>query len=192
MPVKEMSTFDAAKELNVSVRTVQQWMEKGLLVGRKTPGGHRRISAEEVMALAELRRQGRPAEGLCKILVIEDDPDVCKLYELMSARWNLAVELRFAKDGPCGLIEFGAFAPDFTIVDLNIPLLDGYKLIDAVVSRDPSRLSRMCVVTGADADAISRGGSLPAQVPVIGKPIDFAKLEVLISNACKEQAPYQN
>jgi excisionase family DNA binding protein len=39
-----MTTQDVAKNLGCSIRSVQLWMEQGLLEGFKTPGGHRRIS----------------------------------------------------------------------------------------------------------------------------------------------------
>ena len=39
-----MTTQDVAKKLGCSIRSVQLWMEQGLLEGFKTPGGHRRIS----------------------------------------------------------------------------------------------------------------------------------------------------
>jgi excisionase family DNA binding protein len=41
-----MSTYDVAKEMGVTIRAVQLWMDQGLLKGWKTPGGHRRITAE--------------------------------------------------------------------------------------------------------------------------------------------------
>ncbi len=39
-----MTTQDVAKEMGCSIRSVQLWVEQGLLEGWKTPGGHRRIS----------------------------------------------------------------------------------------------------------------------------------------------------
>ncbi|WP_434089560.1 MerR family transcriptional regulator [Neopusillimonas aromaticivorans] len=38
-----ISTREAADRLGVSVRTVQLWVESGVLDAWKTPGGHRRI-----------------------------------------------------------------------------------------------------------------------------------------------------
>ena len=41
-----MTTHDVAKKLGVTIRSVQLWVEQGLLEGWKTPGGHRRITSE--------------------------------------------------------------------------------------------------------------------------------------------------
>lgn len=50
-----MTTREAAEALGVSLRTAQIWVERGLLKGWKTEGGHRRITAESVIRLKERR-----------------------------------------------------------------------------------------------------------------------------------------
>jgi excisionase family DNA binding protein len=46
-----LTTSGAATLLGVAVSTVQKWVESGLLVSWKTPGGHRRIPASAVREL---------------------------------------------------------------------------------------------------------------------------------------------
>jgi excisionase family DNA binding protein len=186
---RHMSTFDAAEILGVSIRTVQQWMEKGILTGWKTPGGHRRLFAAEVYALAEKRRSeggANASSGKCRILVIEDDPDICRLYQLMSRNWRTPVEFQLAHDGLQGLILLGEYQPDFVILDLNIPKVDGFELIQSIHAKLGGTLYRYCVVTGMNEDDIRRRGSLPEGCPVLIKPVDFARLEQLVAKAHQE------
>ncbi len=185
---KAVSTYHAAEELGVSIRTVQQWMEKGILNGWKTPGGHRRVNADEVSVLAaKRRREGTSGNNLiCKVLVIEDDPDICRLYEIMSRGWRIPTSLHFANDGLKGLIAIGEIAPDFVIVDLNIPLVDGFELIKTLNEKFDAQTFRCCVITGMTKDEISKRGQLPKDCPVMNKPIDFAALENHIANAYSE------
>ena len=51
--MSELTTRQTAKLLNVSVRTVQLWVENGTLQAWKTIGGHRRISVGSVQQLLE-------------------------------------------------------------------------------------------------------------------------------------------
>jgi len=185
---QEMSTFEAAEELGVSIRTVQQWMEKGTLTGRKTPGGHRRLDAEEVRMLAAQRQRDRNSTGqaVCKVLIIEDDPDICRLYELMSRSWHTPTSLRFSHDGFQGLIAMGEFNPDFVVVDLNIPLVDGFQLIKTLSDKFDTRSFRYCVVTGLTPEEIEKRGQLPKGCPILAKPINFPHLEKLIAEAYRE------
>lgn len=185
---EEMSTFEAAEELGVSIRTVQQWMEKGVLTGRKTPGGHRRLDADEVRILAARRKRHKKntRHPICKILIIEDDPDICRLYEIMSRGWHTPTVLHFAHDGFQGLIAMGEFKPDFVVVDLNIPLVDGFQLIGTLGAKFDTRAFRYCVVTGLSPEEIEKRGSLPKGCPILAKPIDFSHLEKLITEAYRE------
>jgi excisionase family DNA binding protein len=57
-PSHSVSTGEAAKRLGVAPATIQRWVDAGLLLAERTPGGHRRIH------IAELRRlmaASRPA-----------------------------------------------------------------------------------------------------------------------------------
>jgi excisionase family DNA binding protein len=46
-----LTTQQAAKYLGVSIRTLYRWEDSGLLKPRRTPGGHRRYSREDIDAL---------------------------------------------------------------------------------------------------------------------------------------------
>jgi len=50
VPSQSVSTGEAAKRLGVAPVTIQRWVDAGLLLAERTPGGHRRIN------IAELRR----------------------------------------------------------------------------------------------------------------------------------------
>lgn len=52
------TTFDAARLLGVSLPTVVNWIKARRLKAHRTPGGHRRISAEELAAF--MLRHGMP------------------------------------------------------------------------------------------------------------------------------------
>ena len=51
--MSELTTRQAATLLNVSVRTVQLWVERGVLQAWKTAGGHRRISVSSIQQLLD-------------------------------------------------------------------------------------------------------------------------------------------
>ena len=187
-PSRDLSTAEAARELEVSIKTVQQWMEKGVLSGWKTTGGHRRVSIEEVRRLVQARRHARrsAAQSTCTVLIIEDDPDLCRLYEIMSRSWRVPVEMHFANNGLAGLIAVGRVQPQFVVVDLNIPKVDGYQLVDALNIEMGTSVPRYCVVTGMTLEEVSRKGNLPEQCPVLTKPVDFETLEAMIRRAHAE------
>lgn len=85
-----------------------------------------------------------------------------------------------------GLILLGEYQPDFVILDLNIPKVDGFELIQSIHAKLGGTLYRYCVVTGLSEDDIRARGSLPEGCPVLTKPVDFARLEQLVAEAHNE------
>jgi excisionase family DNA binding protein len=99
-----LSTRQAALRLGVSLGTVQNMVESGVLDAWKTAGGHRRIPATSVDNLLVRRRKqanrsgaNRPANS--NILIAEDDAMLQKLYQMTIESWKLPINLRIVSDG---------------------------------------------------------------------------------------------
>lgn len=174
------STREAAAMLGVSLRTAQLWVESGVLRAWKTAGGHRRILTSSVEALLKERKQAleSPASNRpFKLLVVEDDPDLLKLYGLHVANWALPITLVTATNGFEGLIRVGEAKPDLLIADLNMPGVDGFRMIRSLRANPDFRNMDIVVVTALGKDEIADRGGLPDDIPVYTKPAPFSVLE---------------
>jgi len=98
-----LSTRQAALRLGVSLGTVQNMVENGVLEAWKTAGGHRRIPVASVETLLARRRNLTPsaqeAGGQLDILIAEDDQTLQMLYQMTFDSWNLPVKLRIVANG---------------------------------------------------------------------------------------------
>ena len=177
------TTREAAAMLGVSVRTVQLWVESGLLTAWKTTGGHRRVSRDSVAGL--LHRA--PGAGLpsaepgdrFKVLVVEDDVDLLRLYQARLGAWPMAPEVVVANNGIEALVKVGREAPDFLIADLGMAEMDGFRMLFLLKAMPELAGMAIAVVTGLDAEGIRRRGGLPEGIPVLPKPGPFdALLEI--------------
>ena len=116
------TTRTAAQRLGVSLRTVQLWVDSGILQAWKTPGGHRRVTISSVQKL--LQQEGkrvvqRPGQGPgFVVLLIEDDADLLRFYDLTIKSWDLPLILVAAENGYEGLIRIGELQPNLIITDL--------------------------------------------------------------------------
>lgn len=175
------STSDAAQMLGVSLGTVQQMVENGLLDAWKTAGGHRRIRVTSVEAFLRSRQTGGGAAqgdaGVLRLLVAEDDRIMQALYEHTIPGWSMPIEMKIVAGGFEGLMEIGRQVPHLLVADLVMPDLDGFAMIRKLRS-DP-QLSGMdiLVVTGLSPDEIEREGGLPEDVIVYAKPIPFKEIK---------------
>ncbi len=65
-----------------------------------------------------------------KVLVVEDDPFLSKVYESSFA--EAGYTMAFAHDGEEALDQIGSFHPDVVLLDLVMPKKDGFEVLEAV------------------------------------------------------------
>jgi chemosensory pili system protein ChpA (sensor histidine kinase/response regulator)/putative two-component system response regulator len=70
--------------------------------------------------------------GARKILIIEDDRALSKLLSHMLEGQDY--DVRTAFDGMEGLRLSGSFEPELILLDVNMPLMDGWQLLQAIKS----------------------------------------------------------
>lgn len=173
------STREAAERLGVSLRTVQLWAEAGLIRAWKTPGGHRRILIASIDELVQ-RRGGdisrRPQGGNYQVLVVEDEPDFRRLFELHLRSWDLPIELSSVPSGFDALVRIGAARTDLLITDLRMPGIDGFEMLRALKASGAISELEIIVVTALSDHTIQERGGLPPGVTVLHKPLRFAQL----------------
>lgn len=175
-----LSTRQAAQRLGVSLGTVQNMVESGVLDAWKTAGGHRRIPTGSVDSLLLKRHSqaSRPGKAQKKldILIAEDDETLQKLYEMTFQGWQLPIGLRIVGDGFEGLLQVGQQAPDILIADLMMPGMDGFEMIRKLRATPELLSMDIIVVTAIDKDEVRQRG-IPEDVTVFGKPIPFHELK---------------
>jgi excisionase family DNA binding protein len=178
-----VSTREAADLLGISLRTAQLWVESGVLLAWKTSGGHRRILRKSVDALlTERARQSglspsqATSKGVFKVVLVEDDQDLLRLIELSLSDLSKNIEVRSAKDGFAGLVLIGQFLPDLVIADLNMPGMDGFRMINSLIGSEFAPAQIVVSTALSPADIEQRGG-LPETVEVLQKPYSLEILE---------------
>jgi len=189
------TTREAARRLEVSVKTTQAWVESGALEAWKTPGGHRRITRASVDQLLVNRRDSSQAQPLridrelpYRILVVEDDEDLARLYEITIKTWGLPIEVIVAVDGFAALVEIGKRKPHLLITDLRMPGMDGFRLISALRADPYSQSVRVLVVSLLTASDIRAAGGLPADVLTFSKPVPFNELRRVVERELARSA----
>lgn len=186
----------AAEILKVTPRTIQLWADAGILDSWKTPGGHRRFYlsavhklAQEIMdgcspALSDSKAEQQLAAlsskkaqfQAAKILVVDDDKTLLRLYDLTINSWGLPIQLRLANDGYQGLVEVGRFNPDLLILDLQMPNIDGFAVVEALEKQQLLDQMYLMIISGLDEASLAEHKPLPVGCTVIQKPIPFLKI----------------
>ena len=165
--------------LGVSVRTVQQWTDKGDLASWKTTGGHRRVMRDSVLRRVE---EGQRIELVSRekssvpILIIEADAALLTLYRQRLSKWSFDVTIYTAPNGFEGVIMVGEVAPRLLICGLRLPGLSGFQIVRALSTMQKFENLTIVVVSGMAPEEITAYGGIPPGVELMSKPIDFKRL----------------
>ncbi|MFA9217701.1 MAG: excisionase family DNA-binding protein, partial [Sphingomonadaceae bacterium] len=128
------TTQRAAEILGISVSSVQQLVEAGVIEAWKTKGGHRRIPLQAVLdyKAAPQSDASRPAasahSGTPSVLVVEDNPLQRAVYQRQFAAWQLPLNLTFCENGYQALMEIARRRPDILLADIVMEGIDGYEV----------------------------------------------------------------
>jgi len=183
-PQAYRSTREAAELLSVSPKTVQLWVESGVLQAWKTAGGHRRITMESIHSILRQRGQAvaqHPAVApRPQMLVVEDEATLRRLYEFQVASWKLSLDLATASDGFEALVRVGEARPDILVTDLRMPGMDGFRMLRRLRELKLDEDMLVIAVTALDAGEIEVYGGLPPGVRVFAKPVPFDRLRRLV------------
>lgn len=184
------TTQEVAELLGVSNRTIQLWASSGVLNAWKTPGGHRRFPQGEVDRLRESMGNDakvQTSEGDTTVLVLEDEPDLRELYCLHIGDWGLPVKVETAVDGYEGLFKIGLLRPAVIVLDLLLPRMDGFRMLELLESAESLSDSLIVVVTGLEEEKLRSSYPIPDSVLVYRKPIPFDTLRQVFSDHLTNQ-----
>ena len=111
-----------------------------------------------------------------QVVVIEDDEDLLRLYEVKFRGADFPIDFvgfKLAKDAIDHMIVASA---DLVIVDMHLPDINGYELIDTLYTLFSMYGTKVIVVSGMDEVDIRKNGTLPEDVSVFSKPVPFEYL----------------
>jgi len=169
------TTHDISRLLQVNPRSVINWIEQNLLPSYRTPGGHRRVRRDDLLAFLRKHQIPTPAslvEGKFRILIVEDEEEVVTLLKTYLQRQG-GYEVAAASNGINALIDVGRIKPDLLILDVMIPGVDGIEVCRRI--KDDSANKTAIIVISGNAESEKKVLQAGADV-FMPKPVDLEKL----------------
>lgn len=181
------STADAAKVCQVSRGSVLRWIREGRLKAATTIGGHHRIQSSDLMGLAQDLGVPVPVaeknQGIDqtpkKILIVEDDIDICRLVERALEQIPAETKCRVARDGLHAGWVLSKFIPDLVFLDLHMPNIDGYEVCKLLRSEPAFEQTKIVAISTFETEKKERILSLGAHY-FLSKPFEIEEIEDVI------------
>ena len=121
-----------------------------------------------------------------KILIVDDEKFIS---DLLSEALNLAgfLNVERASNGKEGLDKYKELLPDLVLMDIEMPVMDGYESSSKIKSFDPR--AKILVLTGNPGDSRARKTiNEGIALSLLEKPIDLRDLNRIVRENLPAQA----
>jgi excisionase family DNA binding protein len=170
------TTHEVSRLLHVNPRSVINWIDQNLLTSYRTPGGHRRIRRDDLVAFLRKHQIPTPPslmeDGNFSMLIVDDEDEIAQIMKTYFERKG-GFEITTVSDGISALLEVGRARPDLLILDIMIPGVDGVE----VCRRIKAGASTSTIIIAISGQSEIEKTILDAGADVfMTKPLDLDKL----------------
>ena len=114
-------------------------------------------------------------------IICEDDPSIRALVQTVLRREGFDIDI--APDGAVAIQKLDERRYDVVILDLMMPGVDGYAVVQHVKKRWPERIPRIIIMT-AVSEALRKDFPEPVCM-VLAKPFDIDKLASVVHDCAR-------
>lgn len=115
------------------------------------------------------------------IMVVDDDDQVRNLLaELLE---NCGYRAKVAANGLSAIEQIEKDIPDVVLLDLNMPVMDGYRVLELLCGRSEQAAPKVIVITAEEPQC------LPGTVAVLRKPVNVRQLLELVRELSRPSEP---
>jgi excisionase family DNA binding protein len=179
-PEQLLTSSEVGALLQVNPSSVKKWVNDGRIVAFRTPGGHRRIRAADLVAFLDLHKMPIPrslfAASRRRILVVDDDATYLRALSRQFKRFAAQVEVELLGNGIDALVRVGSFKPHLIVLDVVMPELDGLEVCRRLKANPETAGTAVLLVTAHLDQAIVDEAERAGAIRCLRKPLDVDAL----------------
>jgi CheY-like chemotaxis protein len=183
---KNLSTFAIAKILHVDPGSVANWIDQGLLTAHRTPGGHRRVAPDNLVAFLKGHQMPVPDElapDAPRVLIVDDEPAIATLVSQSIRTAYPHYDVHTASDGFQAGTILATVKPQLVILDLRMPGMDGFEVCKLIKSQPATKNTEVIAMTAYRSPENEKRILDAGARTCLSKPLDIEKLLSEISAA---------
>jgi excisionase family DNA binding protein len=160
MDQKYFSTSEIAEMLEVNRYTVSLWIDHGEMKAMITPGGHKKVSRDEVIRFIKIRGGVVPEELQTekekKIFIIDDEQDVSRFLSKCINLVYTGIKSEIFNNPVPALMEIGKSMPDMVILDIFMPDMDGINVCRMIREQKESENIKIIAMSGKQERSLTK------------------------------------
>ncbi len=173
------TTYDVSRLLQVDASTVAKWINRGLLLGFRTPGGHRRVRESDLRKFLIAQRMPIPEElgsSLVRLVVVDHEKPavdaIKRAFKPHADRFEVVVTTSLAE----ALLLVSEERPRGLLIDLDMPGVDGLEVVRQVRGRKKLEAMRIITMTARHSPDLLAQSLKAGAVICLPKPIDVEQV----------------
>jgi excisionase family DNA binding protein len=173
------TTHDIATLLQVDPSTVSKWIDRGLLLAFRTPGGHRRVRGGDLRSFLIAHQMPVPDElgsGVIKLVVVDDEKQVVDALKRAFKPYANMVDVQTTTSGVEALLLVSEQRPHGLLIDLNMPEIDGLEVCRRVKARKQLEGVRLITMTARHTPELVDQSLKAGAIACLAKPVDVQQV----------------
>lgn len=190
---KPLSVGQVSEICRVSKKTVLNWIYDGGLKAFTTYGGHYRVWPSNLKKFLVQAGMDIPFdfvdERTTHILIIDDEETYTRLLKDAITSELPDVEVTTTDDGYEGLMLIGEIKPQLVILDIKMPKVDGFQVLELLKARKADHDTKVVVISGYLDDATKAQLAKTVADRALDKLSDISTLVKTIASVLRSEKP---
>jgi excisionase family DNA binding protein len=173
------TTHDIAALLQVDPSTVSKWIDRGLLLAFRTPGGHRRVRGADLRTFLIAHQMPVPDElgsSAIKLIIVDDEKTVVDGLKRAFKPYASQVDVTTTTSGVEALLLVSEQRPHGLLIDLNMPEVDGLEVCRRIRARKQFEGVRLLTMTARHTPEMVAESQKAGAIACLAKPVDVAQV----------------
>jgi excisionase family DNA binding protein len=172
-----LTSHEVGALLQVNPSSINKWVNEGRLQAFRTPGGHRRIRAGDLVKFLDSYKMPIPRSlagaSRKRVLLVQDDHAQLAALQRVLKPFHEGIEVATADNGIDALVRVGSFRPHLIVLDIFMPELDGLEVCRRLKSSEGTRGIDVIVASGHLTKELEEKALEAGALRCVTKPIDL-------------------
>lgn len=173
------TTHDISRLLQVDPSTVSKWIDRGILMAFRTPGGHRRVRSGDLRSFLIAHQMPVPEElgsGTIRLLIVDDEKPVLEALKRAFKPVSAQVEVTTTTSGVEAMLLVSEQKPHGLLIDLNMLDVDGLEVCRRIRARKQLEGVRLLTMTARHTPETVDQSLKAGALACLAKPIEIEQV----------------
>ncbi|MSP61592.1 MAG: response regulator [Myxococcales bacterium] len=163
--------------LQANPSSVKKWISEGRLIAFRTPGGHRRIRAADLVQFIDAYKMPIPRRlsdaSRRRLLVVDDDTAHLRALNRALKKYSTRIEVSLIANGIDALVRVGAFRPHLVVLDVVMPTVNGLEVCQRLKANPETSSIEVILASGQFTAELEAAALAAGALRCMPKPIDL-------------------